>query len=166
MHKRLFKEALEWFIRFLIRNNAGTNVKFKNGGRTAPLKKKRPETTAAFVSCNIHRWSHTHTHIYIYILGLTQEISKASDAPGKVLGQQFYNQKFENHVHGDAQFKGRIDIEHMQQLVKISELQLVYTSLLHSSNQNATKVVRIFLNVPQIINHQNYLQNKIKSIST
>jgi len=51
MLKGLFNEALEWFIRFLIKNNAGTNVKLKNGGRTASLKKKRPETTAAFVSC-------------------------------------------------------------------------------------------------------------------
>jgi len=67
MRKRLFNEALEWFIRFLIKNNAGTNVKFKNGGRTASLKKKRLETTAAFVSCNIHRWSHTHTHTHIDI---------------------------------------------------------------------------------------------------
>jgi len=58
MRKGLFNEALEWFIRFLIKNNAGTNVKFKNGGRTASLKKKRPEATAAFVSCNIHGWSH------------------------------------------------------------------------------------------------------------
>jgi len=33
------------------KNNAETNVKFKNGSRTASLKKKRPETTAAFVSC-------------------------------------------------------------------------------------------------------------------
>jgi len=46
-------------------------IKLKNGGCTASLEKKTPETTAAaaFVSCNIHRWSHTHT--YIYILGLT-----------------------------------------------------------------------------------------------
>ena len=67
MRKGLFNEASEWFISFLIKkNNAGTNVKFKNGGRTASLKKKRPEATAAFVSCNIQRWS--HTHIYIYIL--------------------------------------------------------------------------------------------------
>jgi len=51
MRKGLFSEAPEWFIRFLIKNNAGTNVKLKNGDRTASLKKKRPEATAAFVSC-------------------------------------------------------------------------------------------------------------------
>ena len=45
-------------------------------------------------------------------------------------------------------------MEHMQQLMKISELQLVYTSLLHSSNKNVTEVVRIFLNVPQITFHK------------
>jgi len=64
MRRGIFNEALEWFIRFLIKNNAGTNVKLKNGGRTASLEKKRLEPTAAFVSCNIHRWSHTHTYIY------------------------------------------------------------------------------------------------------
>jgi len=64
MRKGLFSEAPEWFIRFLIKNNAGTNVKLKNGDRTASLKKKRPEATAAFVSCNIHRWPHTHIYIY------------------------------------------------------------------------------------------------------
>jgi len=58
MRKDLFSEAPEWFICFLIKSNVRTNVKLKNGGRTASVKKKRPEATAAFVSCNIHRRSH------------------------------------------------------------------------------------------------------------
>ena len=43
-----------------------------------------------------------------------EQISNATDAPGDVLGQQFCDLNFDNHVHGDAHI-GRINVKRMWQ---------------------------------------------------
>ena len=43
----------------------------------------------------------------------TNAISKVSDAPCEVPGQQLCDLNFDNHVHGNAQFLGQSDIKHI-----------------------------------------------------
>jgi len=57
MFQSLLNVALEWFITFLNKTMPELSAKLKNGAPTAFLKKGRPESTAVFVSSNIHRWS-------------------------------------------------------------------------------------------------------------